>query len=160
MFFDVAIFVSVGDAYGSPNQHIAVRATLGSGSRRGLHRVLLVVATLVTAGCGSTESTISSTAAEVVTTATAGPIYSAAYDLPCGCWMVVDGSTFESAAVGSPTLINPNTGNPSTPFYRNCGSYYEFDYLEPPLPDDASQASVIHPVTMSSTSSGPCTLTT
>ena len=132
----------------------------GASGHRRRHRFLFAVAALAMAGCGSTELSVPSASTEVVTVPMAGPIYSAANDLQCGCWMPVDGSTFESAAIGSSTMINPATGNPATPFYRKCGSHYEFDYLEPPLPYDASQASVIQPFTTSSTSSGPCTLTT
>ena len=130
---------------GSPYQHIAESAPPRSGYRRRRYRVVFAVATLAMAGCGSTESASVSTTADVVA---------------CDAWRIVDGSTFESAGVGNPTLINPSTGNPANPFFRTCGSHYEFDYREPPLPYDASQASVIQPFTRSSTSSGPCMLMT
>ncbi|HEY0521245.1 MAG TPA: hypothetical protein VGC84_17275 [Ilumatobacteraceae bacterium] len=83
-----------------------------------------------------------------------------ANDAPCNAWHIADGSTFESAATTDATMINPATGNPSTPIFRNCRSNYEFGYLEPPVRAAASHASAIQPFTTSSTSSAPRTFTT
>ncbi len=164
---------------GRPNQHIAAGANQGH-SRHSRHRrqrlVGLVVAAIVIAACGgnlSTESAESTESADRLTTGAtitaqaaeaASPAPSTQVSTsttpntaPCTSWEVGEDEDFTG---GDPTMLSPVSGNPSTPVFRRCGSKREIFYMEPPLCYDASQASVIQPLTTSSTSSGPCTLMT
>ena len=89
----------------------------------------------------------------------------------CGPFGLVDGSTFESAGLGEPTLIDPVNGKPSVVYFQYCHGQYHYYFIQRsalprppvgrPVPHPArSHASVIHPFTVSSTSSGPRTFTT
>ena len=108
-----------------------------------LHLVPFALAVLLIAGCGVEESDMRSpntkeneakadadwaAAHSTVPTAVAAVI-----DRPCDIWNVADGSTFERSGMGNPTMINPKTGTPSTPFFRNCGRHLQIVYLELPV---------------------------
>ena len=119
-------------------------------NRRSGLATLIGATALIMAACGSVDR---ATSAPHGTTATiAQP--------PCGPFALFDGSTFESVGLGEPTVTNPATGRKSNVYFRFCGGRYAFLYVDLMPSPARSHASVIHSLTVSSTSSGPRTLTT
>jgi len=57
----------------------------------------------------------------------------------CTAWAPVDGSNFESIGLGSPTVINPATGEASTVFFRVCEGRYQFVFVGPHSPVDVAR---------------------
>ena len=55
----------------------------------------------------------------------------------CTPWAIFDGSTTEGPAGG--TAINPATGQPSTIYFRICGSIYQYVYVGPHSPTDVAR---------------------
>ena len=55
----------------------------------------------------------------------------------CTSWALFDGSTF--GGLGSPTMINPVTGEQSQLYVRLCGSIYQFVYVGSYSPTDVAR---------------------
>jgi hypothetical protein len=65
----------------------------------------------------------------------------------CSPWAVFDGSITESGP-RDPTVINPATGEPSTVYFRLCGSTYQYVYVGPHTPVDIAQVAYQKVVTL------------
>ncbi|MEP7202632.1 MAG: hypothetical protein ABI894_08490 [Ilumatobacteraceae bacterium] len=99
------------------NHSLAPAAIHSSIQHRRSRLVAIAVAAIAIGGCGGAAAATSPTTTTTIVS-------------PCTRWGLVDGSTFESAGTSDPTVPNPVTGQPSTPYFRTCGSSYHYWYVE------------------------------